>query len=141
MLHRICLVILLFPVLSFADAQRGVLIHGATLRVNPDPTSVKLAVAPAGREVAIMERSHDWIKIFAIVGEVHEEEAPQEITGWIENRGVVLASTPNGDHILFGAAAGAEEEASRAHSRRGAAQDAMRLYSRTAEYFPNSPLA
>ena len=34
-----------------------------------------------------------------------------------------------------------EDEASRSHGRRGAAQDAMRLYYAVAEYFPTSPLA
>src|SRR6516164_5881043 len=88
-----------------------------------------------------MERSHDWIKIFAIVGEVSEEGQAKEITGWVQNQGIVSASTPNGDRILFGAAADAEDEDSRPRGRKGAARDAMRLYARTSEYFPNSPLA
>jgi len=57
------------------------------------------------------------------------------------NKGVVQASTPNGDKIVFGEAVDSEDQASQRHGRRGAAQDAMRLYYRTAEYFPHSPLA
>lgn len=55
--------------------------------------------------------------------------------------GIVWASTPNGDRILFGAAVDSEDEASRRHGRRGAAQDALRLYRRVYDIFPNSPLA
>jgi hypothetical protein len=63
------------------------------------------------------------------------------ITGWMRGKGVVQMSTPNGDRILFGEAVDSEDQGSQRHGRRGPAQDAMRLYSRTAEYFPNSPLA
>jgi len=42
---------------------------------------------------------------------------------------------------VFGEAVNSEDQASQRHGRRGAAQDAMRLYYRTAEYFPTSPLA
>ncbi len=48
---------------------------------------------------------------------------------------------PNGDKILFGEAVDSEDQASRRHGRNGAAQDAMRLYYRVADYFPTSPLA
>jgi outer membrane protein assembly factor BamD (BamD/ComL family) len=63
------------------------------------------------------------------------------LTGWILNQGVVGASTPNGDKILFGEAADSEDQASQRRGRRGAAQDAMRLYYRVSDYFPTSPLA
>src|SRR5580693_2039915 len=55
--------------------------------------------------------------------------------------GVGLGSTPNGGKIVFGEAVNSDDQASQRHGRRGAAQDAMRLYYRTAEYFPHSPLA
>ncbi len=140
-LCRLTVFLLLSAVFCFAAVERGILLHEAALRITPDSSSEKIAVAPAGREVAIIEKSHDWIKIFAIVGEVSEEGQAKEVTGWIENKGIVLTSTPNGDRILFGAAADAEDEASSPRGRRGAAHDAMRLYARTNEYFPNSPLA
>jgi outer membrane protein assembly factor BamD (BamD/ComL family) len=57
------------------------------------------------------------------------------------NKGVVQASTPNGDKIIFGEAVDSEDQASQRHGRRDAAQDAMRLYYRASEYFPHSPLA
>jgi outer membrane protein assembly factor BamD (BamD/ComL family) len=56
-------------------------------------------------------------------------------------KGVVQASTPNGDRILFGEAVDSEDQASQRHGRRGAAQDALRLYYRVYDLFPNSPVA
>jgi TolA-binding protein len=53
----------------------------------------------------------------------------------------VRTSAPQGDRILFGEAVNSEDEASRRHGRRGAADDARRLYYRVYDYFPNSPLA
>ncbi len=46
-----------------------------------------------------------------------------------------------GDAILFGAAANFEDEASRPHAPKGAAESAHLLYRRAATYFPSSPLA
>jgi outer membrane protein assembly factor BamD (BamD/ComL family) len=132
---KITLFLLLCSALSFADSERGILIREAGLYINPDVNSQKIATASRGREVAIFEKSHDWVKVFAQV------DQEQEVTGWMLAKGVILTSTPNGDRILFGAAADAEDDASRAHARRGAAQDATRMYARMAEYFPNSPLA
>ena len=116
-------------------ADRGVLTREATLYVNPDLNAAKVGVAGRGREVAIFERSHEWAKVFANV------DQEKDVTGWLLDKGIIFSSTPNGDRILFGAAAEAEDEASRPHGRRGAEKDAMRLYARMAEYFPNSPLA
>jgi len=118
-----------------ATGERGVLIREATLYVNPDLNAAKVGVAGSGREVAIFERSHEWAKVFANV------DQEKDVTGWLLDKGIIFSSTPNGDRILFGAGADAEDEASRPHGRRGAEKDAMRLYARMAEYFPNSPLA
>jgi outer membrane protein assembly factor BamD (BamD/ComL family) len=63
------------------------------------------------------------------------------VSGWILGKGVIRASTPNGDRILYGEAVDSEEQASRRGGRGGAGNDAARLYYRTAEYFPSSPLA
>jgi outer membrane protein assembly factor BamD (BamD/ComL family) len=70
-----------------------------------------------------------------------DEDEGKTISGWILDTGIVWASTPNGDRILFGAAVDSEDEASRRHGRRGAAQDALRLYRRVYDIFPNAPLA
>ena len=63
------------------------------------------------------------------------------MTGWIVDKGVITPATPDGDKIIFGEAVDSEDQASRRGGRKGAAQDAMRLYARLAEYFPTSPLA
>ena len=100
--------------------------------LSPDETSPRMANLARGREVAILEQSHEWLHITQVDGNV---------TGWIFDKGVVRASTPEGDKIVFGAAADAEAEASRRYGRKGADKDALRLYYRMAEYFPKSPLA
>jgi hypothetical protein len=118
-----------------ADVVRGTAIRVAPIYLSPDSSSNKLAEIDRGREVVVLETSRNWIHVEAALTE------EKLITGWMLDKGVVRASTPNGDKILFGEAVDAEDQASQRHGRRGAAQDAMRLYYRTAEYFPNSPLA
>ena len=155
-LHRtklILVAIILFSCFctsALADTQRGVLIYPATIYLTPDQTSSKLGTVQRGDEVAVLEKSHEWVHTLAMMGPVREDEyqvdegdisTGRSITGWVLDKGIVLSSTPNGDQILFGAAVEAENEASRAHGRKGADQEAFRLYSRTAEYFPQSPLA
>jgi hypothetical protein len=125
--------LLCFP--AWADVVRGVPIRVASIYLSPDSASNKLAEIDRGREVVILETSRDWLHVEAALTE------EKTITGWMLDKGVVLASTPNGDKILFGEAVDSEDQASQRHGRRGAAQDAMRLYYRTAEYFPHSPLA
>jgi hypothetical protein len=133
---------------AFAQtAERGIMVREAQLYVSPDSQSQRLATVRRGREVAVMERSHEYVKVLANVrdprqvGELEEGDPGLSITGWMLDKGVVRSSTPNGDKILFGEGADSEAEAQKASGRRGAATDAMRLYAETAEYFPNSPLA
>jgi outer membrane protein assembly factor BamD (BamD/ComL family) len=119
-----------------APPDRGILAREATIYISPDTTAAKLGTVGRGREVAMLgDSSRGWLHVFASV------DRERDITGWILDKGVVRASTPNGDRILFGEAVDSEAQASRRGGRKGAAQDAMRLYARTQEYFPNSPLA
>lgn len=127
-----------------APAERAVVVREANLYIAPDKGAQKLRTVGRGREVAIIEKSRDFLHVFANVEggpNTSEERERQDISGWILDKGVIRTSTPNGDKILFGEAADSEVEASKRGGRRGAAQDAMRLYARLAEYFPNSPLA
>jgi hypothetical protein len=117
------------------EIERGVMVREAPVYLAPATDSQKLDTVPRGREVAVLERSRDFIKVLANV------DRERSISGWILDKGVVRKDTPNGDQILFGEAADSEAEASRRGGRRGAAQDAMRLYYHTYEYFPKSPLA
>ncbi|MGH9556672.1 MAG: hypothetical protein ACRD2Y_12705, partial [Terriglobales bacterium] len=110
---------------SAAHAQakeRGVLVREAVVYLAPDAKSAKLGQAGRGREVAVLDHSREWVQGFITVG------PGKELTGWILNKGMVSASTPNGDRILFGEAVESEGEASRRRGRKGAAEDAMRLY-------------
>jgi len=132
---RIAAVLLFLPSFGHSEAQHGILVREAVIRITPDETSQRIGLAGRGREVVILGQSHDWINVFANVG------PEKDITGWILNKGVVLTSTPNGDRIVFAEAEDSEDQASRAHGRPGAGQDAMHLYATLAELFPKSPIA
>jgi outer membrane protein assembly factor BamD (BamD/ComL family) len=125
----------LLCVAARAETVRGTPIRVSSIYLSPDTSSNKLAEIDRGREVVILESNRDWLHVEAALTE------EKLVTGWMMNKGVVQGSTPNGDKIVFGEAVSSEDQASQRHGRRGAAQDAMRLYYRTAEYFPNSPLA
>jgi outer membrane protein assembly factor BamD (BamD/ComL family) len=134
---RIILIVgaILLCVAARAETVRGTPIRVSSIYLSPDTSSNKLAEIDRGREVVILESNRDWLHVEAALTE------EKIVTGWMMNKGVVQGSTPNGDKIVFGEAVSSEDQASQRHGRRGAAQDAMRLYYRTAEYFPNSPLA
>jgi len=116
-------------------AERALPVREAVLYVAPDVTSAKLGSVTRGRELVILEKSPGWLHVLASVS------PERDVNGWVQDKGIVRTSTPGGDRILFGEAADSEAEASRRHGRRGAADDALRLYYRMAEYFPSSPLA
>src|SRR5271166_1656967 len=120
---------------AWADVVRGTPIRVASIYLSPDSASSKLAEIDRGREVIVLETSRDWLHVEAVLTE------EKTITGWMLDKGVVRTSTPNGDRILFGEAVDSEDQASQRHGRRGAAQDALRLYYRVADLFPSSPLA
>src|SRR5215469_6671568 len=123
---------------AFADenTERGVSVRAANLYLSPDTNSQKLATVERGREVAVLEHSgQQWVHVLASLGQ------ERDVSGWMLDKGLVRKNTPNGDQILFGEAADSESEASRRGGRKDADKDALRLYYRVAEYFPNSPLA
>ncbi|MGA7379856.1 MAG: hypothetical protein WBX03_03310 [Terriglobales bacterium] len=129
------LTVLFASVLPSAAIIRGAMMRVATIYVAPDATSAKLAEVERGREVVVIQTSRDWINVEA---QLTEERV---VTGWILEKGVVQSSTPNGDRILFGEAVDSEDQASQRHGRRGAAQDALRLYYEVSQLFPTSPIA
>lgn len=125
-----------------AESERGTLVREAMLYVLPGPTSEKLMRVERGREMVVLERTNfggqPWLKVFVTIV---TGESQREITGWLPARGVITVSTPGGDQIIFGEAVDSEQQAEQRGGRKGAAQDAMRLFYRMFEYFPNSPLA
>jgi hypothetical protein len=127
-----------------AEVLRATVIRMATLYVSPDTNSAKMRQVERGRELVIMETIPNWVHVEATLGvraTAAEEQEPQVVTGWILDKAVVRDTLPDGDKIIFGEAVDSEDQASRRNGRRGAADDALRLYYRAAEYFPKSPLA
>ena len=126
---------------AMAVIERGIIIREAVIYVAPDASSAKLSNVTRGREVAVVERSGNWANVVATVEVDPDQETDRNVTGWVLDKGIITPATPDGDKIIFGEAVDSEAEASRRGGRKGSAQDAMRLYARLAEYFPNSPLA
>ncbi len=118
-----------------ADYQRAAMVRFARIYLTPDASSAVLGSIDRGREVVILETTPGWVHVTASLTE------EKTVTGWIVDKGVVRAGDPNGDRILYGEAVDSEDQASRPQGRNNAAQDAMHLYYRVAEYFPNSPFA
>ncbi len=118
-----------------SDTKHGILVRVAQIYIQPDASSSRLGEATRGREVFELDRSRDWLHVTASLG------PEKTITGWILDKGVIRINTPDGDKILFGEAAASELAASDRRGRKGAAEDARRLYYRVFDYFPASPLA
>ena len=133
----VLLFLLLVPATLVAAAVRGTTIRVAPIYLSPDTTSAKLADVDRGREVIILDTSSNgnWAHVEANLTE------ERTVSGWMQNKGLILPSTPDGDKILFGEAVDAEDQASQRGGRRYAAQDALRLYGEIEEIFPQSPLA
>ena len=136
-MKKIALALLLLLALTTAmsAADRGSLIRQAVIYLSPDAKSAKLGEVERGRELVFLESSRDWLHVMAMFGE------DKTVTGWILDKGVVRTTTQDGDRILFGEGASSEDEGSRRHGRRGAADDAARLYYRVYDLFPASPYA
>jgi outer membrane protein assembly factor BamD (BamD/ComL family) len=127
--------VLLASVLAPADVVRAATIRVAPIYLNPDVSSAKLADVDRGRELVFLETSGDWVKVEANLTE------ERIVTGWMQTKGLIQSTTPDGDKILFGEAVDSEDQASQRNGRRYAAQDAMRLYGEVVEIFPQSALA
>ena len=137
---------------GYDRAARATLLHNANVYVAADPSSQKLSEVTPGHEVVISEKNGEWMKVFANTDSkdrineddepmLSDQEATSPLSGWIRDKGVVTSATPNGDMILFGAGAAAEDAASAPHAPADAAQAAHLLYRRVFEYFPQSSLA
>ena len=158
-------VLLLSPGLLFAQKKgkndqsnadstaRATVLHVANLYVQADAGNPPIATVTPGHEVAIMGRNGAWVNVFANTDE-HEDQDPDnepefkdpnitnhQFSGWMHDQGIVGPTTPDGDSILYGAAAEYEGEAEQPHSPKDAAKEAHLLYKRVVEYFPDSPLA
>jgi hypothetical protein len=122
------------------------------LYVTPDTGSQKVDRVQPGRELVVADRSGPWLRVYANtdIAQVREsrdtpvigdDQAPPPISGWMQAKGIVIETNPNGDQILMGAAASEEAAASDPRGPLNAARTARLLYRRAAEMFPNSPVA
>jgi hypothetical protein len=122
------------------------------LYVSPDLTAQKVDKVQIGREMVVAEKSGPWLRVYANTDiaellegkdqpEFGRDETPPPISGWLQAKGVVLETTPNGDQVLMGEAANQESLASDPRGPINAARSARFLYRRLAEMFTGSPLA
>jgi hypothetical protein len=137
---------------GYDRSAKATMVHPAIVYVQPDDSSGHVTEVGIGHEVVIVERNGAWVRVFANTDaddekyqgddapEYGDDATPPE-SGWIRNKGIVSPVTPNGDAILFGAAANEEDLASQPHAPKDAAEAAHLLYKRAAAYFPDSPLA
>src|ERR1700744_4051275 len=146
--------LLLSPALLFAQKKgkndqqdadptaRATVLHVANLYVQADSANPPIATVEPGHELAIMGRNGAWVNVFANTDE-HEDQDPDnepefkdpnvsnhQFSGWMHDQGVVGPTTPNGDSILYGAAAELEAQAEQPHSPKDAAEEAHLLYKR-----------
>jgi len=131
---------------------RATVLRVSTLYISPNTGAQKVDKVQIGREMVIAEKSGPWVRVFAntdIAEETNQKDEPMvggdeitpPISGWMEAKGVVQDSTPDGDKILMGAAANEESLASDPRGPANAAKSAELLYRRVVEMFPNSTLA
>jgi hypothetical protein len=141
--YALSLVLALLCSLPALAVERGVMVREGIIYVNPATDSAKLSNIGRGREVAVIDRTPGWLNVIGTV-EVSvdpDNEGDRNVTGWIVDKGVIMTTMPGGDRIIYGEAFDSELEASRRDGRKGAAGDALRLYARIPEYFPQSALA
>jgi len=126
-----------------ADKEHATLIREETLYTSAGANAEKVVQVERGRGLTILERSQadsqPWVKVSMALDQ--EAEVSREVTGWLPAKTIITATTANGDEIIFGQGVDSERQAEERGGRKGAAQDALRLYSRVPELFPGSPLA
>ena len=130
---------------------KATVIRNTNLYVAPDTSSARLAEIGPGREMVIGERNGPWVRVYANTDEqtskaqdapvFGHEAAAVPVAGWMQAAGVVSADSPQGDIILFGAAASAEIDANLPKAPQSFAQAARLLYARVADIFPQSARA
>lgn len=134
------------------NGPRATLVREANLYVQPNERAQRVSVIEPGREMVVVERSGNWVRVFANIdalgGRQQDLDAPTlgggsavvPLSGWMLNKGVIDVNTPHGDQILFGEAVNKENAASESHPPPHAALEARLLYMRVVEMFPKSPL-
>jgi hypothetical protein len=138
---------------GYDRAARATVLHVANVYVTADATSPPIITISPGHELVVLAHNGPWVNVFANTDAKEDADPdskpefedpadnPDPSTGWIRDKGIVGPTTPNGDALIFGAAAEFEATASQPHPPKDAASAAHLLYRRVGDYFPNSPLA
>jgi hypothetical protein len=138
---------------GYERSARATVLHTANVYVTADSVNPPIATVTPGHEVVVTAHNGAWINVFANTDTKDTQDPdsepefkdpasnPDPSSGWMRDKGVVGPTTPNGDTILYGAAAELEAQASQPHPPKEAASTAHLLYRRVADYFPDSPLA
>ena len=76
----------LFPMAAAAPGERAVMVREASIYISPDTAAQKIGTVGRGREVAIIEKSHDFLNVFANVESGNPElmQPGRDITGWFD---------------------------------------------------------
>ena len=135
---------------GYDRSAKATILHDAVVYVAPDATGQKLTEILPGHEMVIVEHNGPWVKVFANTDgpdqqddsePLFKEDGPEPDSGWLKDKGIVTPGMTGGDVLLFGSAAGYEDQAGRPHAPKDAPNEARLLYKRVYEYFPDSPLA
>jgi len=147
--------LLLVAAAAFAagpEKEHATPIRETNLSASPDANAEKLMPLERGRDLIVLDRStpaggQAWLKVAVppvASGDktgrpsTDTQKQKEEMTGWVPATVAVAASTMNADLIIYGEAVNSENEAEQRRGRRSAAEDALRLYQRVAEFFPTS---
>lgn len=133
-------------------ANRATVLHTANIYAVADAADPPIANVVPGREIVINQRNGAWVNVFGNTDTREEDpdqkpeftdpnSQPNPASGWMRDKGIVGPRTPQGDALLYGAAADLEAKAAEPHAPKGAADSAELLYRRVWEYFPESTLA
>jgi hypothetical protein len=143
LLSRACAAKAFAAELVAAEGEHATLIREEALSTSAGANAQKTGQVGRGSALTILERStadgQPWVKISMAADQ--QAQVSRELTGWLPAKTVVTSSTANGDEVIFGQAVDSERQAEERGGRKGAAEDALRLYSRVPELFPGSPLA
>ena len=141
---RVPLLILLAAALaSGAENEKATILRESALYSSPGTNSQKTGQVERGRDLTILGHKdadgQPWFNVS--MASDPTAQITKEVSGWIPGVAIATASTANGDEVVFGQAVASEHQAEERGGRKNAAMDAMRLYARVPELFPNSPLA
>ncbi|MGE5324779.1 MAG: tetratricopeptide repeat protein [Actinomycetota bacterium] len=128
-----------------AAAERATTVRKAELVSSPAANAQSVQTVERGADLTILQQQNSgnepWVRVAIAIPGAAQNAPARQVEGWLPARPVVSAGTANGDEIVYGEAVDSEHQAEQRGGRKGAAQDALRLYYEVAQLFPNSPFA